>query len=56
MTTDLADQTAAAIALSIKVLRLQRWTCVQIAGAVALLGRRNRLHKGRSPQTGPYAG
>ncbi|RYP87258.1 Na+/H+ antiporter NhaA [Nocardioides guangzhouensis] len=24
--------------------------------AAALLGRRNRLHRGRSPQTGPYAG
>jgi len=29
-------QTAAAIALSIKVLRLQRWTCAQIAGAVGV--------------------
>jgi transposase len=29
-------QTAAAIALGIKVLRRQRWTCAQIAGAVGV--------------------
>src|SRR5262249_41959155 len=56
-------QTAAAIALSIKVLRLQRWTCAQIAGAVGVsaatasrilrragLSRRGRLE---APPAGP---
>src|SRR5262249_58163787 len=51
-------QTTAAIALSIKVLRLQRWTCAQIAGAVgvtAATASRLLRRAGPSPRGRPRA-